>query len=107
MDDYGKETLKERFSEELNDVYKDMLEEEKEKLIKVNTEWNTRKADVLKAIAHYDVAMSGGINKDINTMNVDIITKIERFRESDKDARRKRKIKDIESNIFALNRLIQ
>ncbi len=107
MDDYGKEALKERYKDDLNEVYKEMLKEEEKKLEEINEEWNERKTEALKSIAYYDVAMAGGINQDVNTMNVDIITNIQHFKEVDIDTNRKKKVKDMESNIFALKGLIR
>lgn len=104
--DYGKEALKVQYGDELKEVYRELLEDEERELDKINEQWRFLKQDFLKAIAQYDVATSGGVNKDLNTLNVEIITKIERFKVCDTDPKRMQKVKDLESNINALKRLI-
>lgn len=107
MASYGKEALKVQYEEELKKVYERMLQEEEEKLETLNKEWKMRQEDMLRAIALYDMAVTGGVSRDLNTLNVEIITKIERFKSCDEDTKRKKRIKDIKSNIEALKRLLK
>ena len=50
---------------------------------------------------------TGGVNKDLNTLNVEIIASIERFRAVDQDEQRQKREKNIKSNIAALERLLK
>lgn len=107
MDTYGKEVLKIRYEKDLKIVYMKMLQKEKNKLEKLNEEWRELKMEMLSSIAHYDVATTGGVDRDLNTLSVEIVASIERFRALDQDTQRKKKEKNIMSNIAALERLLK
>lgn len=107
MEKYGKEALKIRYEEDLKNEYAKMLQTEKSKLEKINEEWRNLKMEMIHSIARYDVATTGGVNKDLNTLNVEIIASIERFRAVDQDEQRQKREKNIKSNIAALERLLK
>ena len=104
---YSKEQMKQMSSKELKALYEEMLAEEKAKLDKVNVQWYMLREDMLKAIAKYDVATKGGKKADLNTLNVEIITKMEQFRTCDEDPIRSTKAEEIEGAIKALEFLIE
>lgn len=103
---YSKEQMKELYEDDLKAIYQEMLEEEKANLEKINEEWNVLKTEMLRAIAKYDVATKGGKKADLNTLNVEIITKMEKFRTCDEDSARVQKAKEVKANIKALEFLI-
>ena len=104
---YGKEELKNRYAKELNDAYEELLKEEENKLHDLTATWEEVRREMLMAIAKYDVVTTGGVSRDLNTLNVEIITNTEHFRSLDCDQEFQKKKKDIVSNIEALQRLIQ
>jgi len=104
---YSKEQMKQIYSEELKAIYEEMLAEEKAELEKVNMQWCILREDMLRAIAKYDVATKGGKKVDLNTLNVEIITKMEQFRTCDEDPIRSQKAEEIEGAIKALEFLIE
>lgn len=103
---YSKEQMKEQYVDDLKAIYREMLEEEKANLEEINKEWNVLKDEMLRAIAKYDVATKGGKKADLNTLNVEIITKMEKFRTCDEDSVRVQKANEVKANIKALEFLI-
>lgn len=103
---YSKEQMKELYEDDLKAIYQEMLEEEKANLEEINKEWNVLKDEMLRAIAKYDVATKGGKKADLNTLNVEIITKMEKFRTCNEDPVREKKANEVEANIKALEFLM-
>lgn len=106
MNEFSKENIKERYDADMKVIYRQMLDEEETKLSEINSEWNDRKREMLTAIAKYDVATKGGKSRDLNTLNVEIITRIEKFRSCDQNPERIEKAEEVENNIKALRRLL-